>query len=147
MDLERYPSFTSNDYQDYEFYSEGPKGKVKKIIRYEKVNEKPIIYNLAFGDEDEETGRINDTAVTNNQDRDMVLATVASTIIDFTNHYGNHLILAEGSTPARTRLYQMGISSIWEEISTDFEVYGLREGDWHEFKRGVNYDAFLVKRK
>ena len=147
MDLQRYPSFTSNDYQDYEFYSEGPKGKVKKIVHYEKVNEKPIIYNIAFGDEDEETGRINDTAVTNNQDRDMVLATVASTIIDFTNHYGNHLIHAEGSTPARTRLYQMGISSIWEEISTDFEVYGLREGDWHEFMRSINYEAFLIKRK
>lgn len=147
MDLERYPTFASTDYQDYEFYSEGPKGRVKKIVRYQKINEKPIVYNLAFGDEDEETGRINDTSVTNNSDRDMVLATVAGTIIDFTNYHGNHLIHAKGSTPARTRLYQMGIASIWEEVSTDFEVYGLREGEWEEFKRGINYEAFFVKRK
>ena len=50
MDLERYPSFASTDYQEYEFYSEGPKGKVKKIVRYQKISEKPIVYNLAFGD-------------------------------------------------------------------------------------------------
>lgn len=85
MDLERYPTFASTDYQDYEFYSEGPKGRIKKIVRYQKINEKPIVYNLAFGDEDEETGRINDTSVTNNRDSDMVLATVAGTIIDFTH--------------------------------------------------------------
>lgn len=66
MDLERYPSFASTDYQEYEFYSEGPKGKVKKIVRYQKISEKPIVYNLAFGDEDEVTGRINDTSGTNN---------------------------------------------------------------------------------
>lgn len=147
MDLPRYPSFTSKDYRDFEFYSEGPKGRVKKVVRYQKINAQPVIYNLAFGDEGEITGQINDTSVTNNKDPDKVLATVAGTIVDFTNYYGKHLIYAKGSTPARTRLYQMGIARIWEDVRMDFEVYGLKDGRWRTFKKNVNYEAFFVKRK
>lgn len=76
-----------------------------------------------------------------------MLATVANTIIDFTNHYGNYSIVAEGNTPARTRLYQMGISNMPEEIKKDFEIYGLKDDDWHKFEKNVNYDGFLIKRK
>jgi hypothetical protein len=148
MNLERYTYFTNNDFLDYEFYSEGPKGKIKKVVRFTKITDKePIVYNLGFGDADEETGVFDDSIITNNKDRDLVLATVANTIIDFTNYYGNHYIFASGSTPARTRLYQIGISGIWEEISKDFEIYGLKEDNWHSFEKNVNYDAFLVKRK
>lgn len=93
------------------------------------------------------TGEINETSVTNNKDRDKVLATVAGTILDFTNYNGKHLIYAKGSTPARTRLYQMGIARIWEDVETDFQVYGLKDGRWRAFKKNVNYEAFFVKRK
>jgi hypothetical protein len=85
--------------------------------------------------------------VTNNEDKNKVLATVGNTIIDFTNYYGSHYIYAEGSTPARTRLYQMGIANLWDEINTQFWVYGLRDDNWYLFEKNVNYDAFLVKRK
>ena len=77
----------------------------------------------------------------------MVLATVARTVIDFTNVHGNHYILAAGSTPAWTRLYQMGISKLWDEISVDFIVQGYIDGNWRPFEKDVNYEAFLVKRK
>jgi hypothetical protein len=86
------------------------------------MNNEPIIYNLAFGDIPDGTDMIDDAVVSNNDDRDMILATVANTIFDFTNNYGKHYIFATGSTPARTRLYQMGISSLWNEISIDFAV-------------------------
>lgn len=33
MNLPRYNYFT-NDFQDYEFYSDGPKGKIKKLITF-----------------------------------------------------------------------------------------------------------------
>jgi hypothetical protein len=147
MNLECYSYFSNNNFLDYEFYSDGPKGKVKKVVRFMKVFEDSDIYNLAFGDVTEGNGNVDDSIITNNQDRDMVLATVANTIIDFTNHYGDRYIYAEGSTPARTRLYQMGIANLWEEISIDFEVYGLIDDVWHKFQRNVNYDAFLVKKK
>jgi hypothetical protein len=148
MNLEHYAYFSNNDFQDYEFYSDGPKGKIKKVVHFNRIpDQEPIAYNLGFGDVNPETGIIDDNIVTNNADRDMVLATIANTIIDFTNHYGNYYIYATGSTPARTRLYQMGIAGIWEEIRINFEVYGLKDDNWHEFKRNVNYDAFLVKKK
>jgi len=147
MNLKRYAYFTNEDFLDYEFYSEGPKGKIKKVVHYQKINENPVVYNLAFGDFNEETNTINDIINTNNDDRDIVLATVASTIIDFTDHYGDVYIYATGSTLARTRLYQMGISRIYIDIQNDFEVYGLLKGEWHRFIRPINYDAFLVKKK
>ena len=148
LNLERYTYFTNSDYLNYEFFSEGPKGKVKKIVCFTKIKEEePLVYNLAFGDVNDETGLIDDGVITNNADRDIVLATVANTVIDFTNHHGNHYIYARGSTPARTRLYQIGISGLLEDISTNFEVYGLRADSWHAFERNVNYEAFLIKRK
>jgi hypothetical protein len=148
MNLERYPYFAKNDYHDFEFYSEGPNGRIKKAVRFLKiVDEDPAFYNLAFGDVSDETDAIDDSIVSNNNDRDMVLATVAKTVIDFTNIHGNHYVFATGSTPARTRLYQISISALLNEISKDFEVMGFKDSRWESFKKNVNYEAFLVKRK
>lgn len=149
MNLERYPYINSNDYQDYEFYSEGPKGRIKKIVMFTKIpDSEPPIYNLGFGDHDPNSGETDDVVVSNNEDRDIVLATVANTIVEFCNHYGNHFIYAKGSTAGRTRLYQMGIAGLWQEISEDFDVYGLKNDVWHRFEpNSINYEAFLVKRK
>ncbi len=104
---------------------------------------------MGFGDVDNDDTVVHDDIVTNNNDRDKVLATVANTIFDFTNEHGNHsiFIFATGSAPSRTRLYQMGISRLWEVINKEFEVYGHINEEWHPFKRDVKYDAFLVKRK
>jgi len=149
MNLERYQYSNSNDYHDYEFYSEGPKGRISKMVTFSRIpNSDPAIYNLAFGDLSTVTGELDDSVSSNNQDREIVLATVANTIVEFCNHHGNHYIYAKGSTASRTRLYQMGITSLWEEISIDFEVYGLKDNDWQEFEPNQNnYDAFLVKRR
>lgn len=146
MNLERYKYFT-NDYRAYEFYSEGPKGRIKKAVVYSKIQNNPTVYNLAFGDEDVVTGKIIDSIVSNNKDRDIVLATVAATIIAFSERYGNHFIYATGSSQSRTRLYQISINMLWSEIEEDFIVFGFRDGGWHEFQKNVNYEAFLVKRK
>lgn len=148
MNLKRYPYFNSNDYQDYEFYSEGPKGRIKKLVTFTRIpNRAPLVYNLAFGDKND-IGELDDTTITDNQDRDVVLATVANTIGEFCNHHGNHYIYVKGSTPSRTRLYQMSIAGLWIEISKEFEVYGLRDNIWRKFiPNNLNYDAFLVKRR
>jgi hypothetical protein len=147
MNLNHYSYFASNDFKEYEFYSIGPKGRIKKVVLFTKIVGESTFYNLAFGDIDPDTGLVDDMAVTNNNDRDQVLATVANTINDFSDRYGNHFIYAEGSTLARTRLYQMSISALWEEISLNFEVYGFKDSAWHKFQKNVNYEAFFVKRK
>ena len=146
MHLERYDAFTT-DFQSYEFYSEGPRGRIKKAVFYQKIQDNPIVYNLGFGDVDLETGSVSDKIKTDNKDRDKVLATVADTINTFCDHYGDHYIYAKGSTTVRTRLYQMSISRLWEEISINFIVYGVIKGVAMDFHKNVNYDGFLVKRK
>jgi hypothetical protein len=115
MNLERYQYLNSNDYHYYEFYSEGPQGRISKMVTFSRIlNTNPVIYNLAFGDLNMVTGELDDTVISNNQDRTIVLTTVANTIAEFCNHHGNHYIYAKGSTPSRTRLYQMVITSLLE---------------------------------
>ena len=69
-------------------------------------------FNLGFGDQDESTGKINDLTISNNSDTDRILATVAATILEFTAHFPDAIVYVKGSTPARTRLYQMGDEAI-----------------------------------
>ena len=76
-----------------------------------------------------------------------MLATVASTLYVFTEKNTDAWVYATGSNNARTRLYRMGITLNLEEISADFEVFGLKENVWYEFEKGENYEAFLVKRR
>lgn len=127
----------------FEFTSVGRKGRVKKIVQYVEANLKDL-YNLGFGDKDEKTGEINDTIITNNGDSQKVLATVASTVYAFTDKHPNALIYAKGSNTARTRLYRMGITNNLLEIKKDFYVFGLKDDQWHEFRKNLEYEAFLI---
>lgn len=146
MKYEKYQLESDNKLLVFEFESVGPKGRIKKIVQYTETNLKDF-YNLGFGDKDENTGEINDLIITNNGDSMQVLATVASTVYAFTNKHPDAWIYATGSNKARTRLYRMGITNNLLEIKKDFEVYGLKDEKWVEFKKGVDYKAFLIKRK
>jgi hypothetical protein len=132
----------------YEFVSEGPKGQIKKMVQYTDTGTENI-YNLAFGDFDEKNNSINDISITNNGDSTKVLATVASTVYAFVEKYPNAWIFATGSTSVRTRLYRMGIANNIEEITSDFDVFGLttETNIWEEFIIGEDYEAFLITRK
>ena len=130
----------------YEFTSDGPRGKIQKIVKYSETNFKDL-YNLAFGDKDQTTGEINDKTISNNGDSDMVLATVVSTVYAFTDKYPDAWIFATGSTKARTRLYKIGISKYLLEIRLDFQVFGLKDDEWVKFEKDIEYEAFLVQRK
>jgi hypothetical protein len=106
-----------------------------------------LIWHLAFGDVDRDGG-VNDFVNSNNQDAEKVLATVAQAVISFTNLYPNALIFAEGSTPSRTRRYQMGINKFWKDIEADFNIFGLLKNEGFEpFLSGINYIGFACKRK
>ena len=130
----------------FEFISEGPKGKIPKVVIYSETNLKGF-YNLGFGDKNEETGKIDDNVVTNNDDSLKVLATVAATVYAFTDKNPEYWVFASGVTESRTRLYRIGITNNLKEIEKDFEVYGLVDDVWVKFKKGTEYRAFLVKRK
>ena len=143
---DRYDVKTSADVEAFEFESIGPRGTIKKIVRYTEINIKNY-YNLGFGDKDPITGFISDLSVTNNNDSKKVLATVAATLYAFTESHPGATIIATGSTEARTRLYRIGIANNLIKIEQDFNILGLTETDWEPFRKNVTYGAFLVWRK
>lgn len=148
MNKEYYALETHNDRMEFEFCSEGPKGKIAKGIKYQFMygNEVPF-YNLAFGDLNGQTGEINDLSISDNADKELILATVAASVIMFTDNFPGAAIHAEGSTPSRTRLYQIAIASNYDDIVNLLSVFGYKNGSWHVFEKNVNYEAFVVMRK
>ena len=81
MKLPRYEYSTESEAELFRFISEGNRGSIKKLVVYSQMLQSDI-YNLAFGDYDENTDAIDDTIVTNNNDSEKVLATVASKCMD-----------------------------------------------------------------
>ncbi|MES2777117.1 MAG: hypothetical protein V4722_23275 [Bacteroidota bacterium] len=146
MKLSRYEYTADGHAELFMFTSVGPKGAIKKLVVYSQMLQNDI-YNLGFGDYNEDNGTIDDIVITDNNDSQKILATVASTLYVFTDKHPDVWVYATGSNTARTRLYRMGITTNLEEIIVDFEVYGLQNETWHEFKKGEDYQAFLVKRK
>lgn len=146
MHLERYSFTTEREHVNYEFVSEGQNGEIRKAIIFKLIDSKREIYNLGFGDYNEETKEVDDLSVSNNQDRDKILATVAAAVIDFSEKHPTATIVALGSTDSRTRLYRMGITKHFENISNIFDVEGFNNG-WKPFEKEHNYEAFSIKRK
>jgi hypothetical protein len=124
MKIATYPFVKGPENYYYEFFSEGPNGTIKKVVEYFRWEIDTDVFNLAFGDWDEDNGRI-----------------------DVMEDYPGAIILAKGSTPSRTRLYQMGIAKVLNEINQSFEIKGFINNSWRLFQKGINYSAFLLKTK
>ena len=139
-DLDIAPSFMS-----YEFVSEGPKGRITKLIKYTETEEKGF-YNLGFGDKIEESEEFEDTIISDNKDSERVLATVAATVYLFTKHYPNTYVYAKGSNNARTRLYCIGLKNHLEVIETDFNLFGYINSKWETYQKNRDYTAFNHKK-
>lgn len=146
MKLERYKLKAEDSLMVFEFVSDGPKGRIPKIVKFSETNLKDL-FNLAFGDKDLNTGEINDLSISNNGDSEKILSTVVAAVYAFTDYYPNSFVYATGSTKARTRLYRMGITKYLKEITKYFYVYGLHNDEWENFEKEIEYDAFLAKRK
>jgi hypothetical protein len=145
-----YPFLISRDtlYLDFDFQSEGPKGTIKKVVRYVlRDGDGSTFFELAFGDRKSETKDFDHMVVSNNSDMKKILATVAETTVEFTKRFPDLAVIALGSTLTRTRLYQMMISNNLEAIQTVFDVYGLRNQTWEPFERNTSYEAFALQRK
>lgn len=148
MNLDHYQFRLRSDYHEYEFFSLGTNGRIRKIVRLSLIKSRNIpFYNLAFGDWKNGTNHLDDTTVSNNGDKTKVLSTVATIVLDFTDRHPDAIIHAEGSTPARNRLYQMGISQLWNEVKMLFQVYGVKsDGSLESFRKNENYHSFYAKR-
>ncbi len=148
MNLERYSYYSSKTFLDFKFENEGPKGAIKKIVRFSLQNANGITYcNLGFGDINPKTGKVDDLIISDNKDKDKILATVAAIVLDFTEKFPDMIVYAKGSTAGRTRLYQMGIAANYDQIESLLYVYGYSDGRWEFFRKRVNYYAFISLRK
>jgi hypothetical protein len=130
MLLDRYGYRVNSSHQQYEFESAGPNGIITKIVIYQYMETVEYVdhYNLFFGDVNQLTGKLCDLSVT--------------------NHFSGCRIYARGSNPIRTRLYQMGIASHFDEINNHFLIRGEHpEKRWVPFRTGENYRAFLATRR
>lgn len=65
MNLERYPVKADDDFKRFEFFSEGPWGRIRKVVQFQQDGN-DFLYNLAFGDWDEISGGINHNSRSNN---------------------------------------------------------------------------------
>lgn len=146
MKNEQYVVESSSSLLKFEFHSEGPKGRIRKQIVFRAFEDAPTVFNLGFGDVDE-NDEINDTVVTDNRDSQKVLTTVALAVLRFYEKYSGNFVYVTGSTKSRTRMYRMGIAKNIDEISANFVIYGYVYDSWEEFRQNTDYQAFLIEKK
>lgn len=123
MNAEKYPLKAGSRYTYFEFTSDGPRGTIRKLIKFQKTANSDV-YNLAFGDFDPQSQVIDDLATSGNGDTEKVLATVIKAVYTFFDQYPDVFVYATGSTKSRTRLYRMGITRFYDEMKKDFYLYG-----------------------
>jgi hypothetical protein len=144
MNMERYDFVKIPESIYYKFYSKGPKGYIKKVVEFYTLRRD--IYNLSFGDW-RFAQEIDDMVVTNNNDRDKVLCTVAGVVEAFMTERPKSIVFAEGSTQSRNRLYRIGISKFLNKITHHFDIRGLTEQGWESFQKNTHYSGFMLKPK
>ncbi len=150
MNIEQYEC-QIDDNTTFTFYSKGEK-VIKKIIKYESINLKLRtpdnrtfeIYNLGFGDEDEETKKIKDNVVSNNGDGRIVFNTVLNSIPTFISAKGNVGVSVKGSDDQRHRVYHKFLSSNIEEYSKEYSFYGIKDNRIVPFVKNEIYENIVI---
>jgi hypothetical protein len=146
MKIEKYHLKSDNTLSYFEFISVGSKGAIRKMIEFQTTSI-PGLYNLAFGDKNPDTGELDDLAISNNGDTEKVLGTVVSALYAFFSKNPEAIVYATGSTPARTRLYRIGINRFYNDIQSDFYLYGQSGDKLYAFEIGKEYEGFVAQRK
>jgi hypothetical protein len=147
MKIPKYALRADQSFTVFEFVSLGANGEITKRIEFTKLAWAEEVYNLGFGDLRQPDGEMDDLAVSNNGDSQQVLATVVGAVYEFTARHPHAWVYAEGSTPARLRLYRMAIAKHLIEVTKDFRLFGLKDESWEEFAKTSPYRALLAQRK
>jgi hypothetical protein len=135
----------TDDFSIFDFLSIGKKGLIPKRIEFTHT-EIPNIVNLAFGDIDE-NGEINDYSISDNGDRNKILATVAFATDLYLNKNPEMWVYFKGSTQERTRLYRMAIGLNFEELAVKFDIYAEQTGGFIPFRKNVEVKGVLIRKK
>ena len=135
----------TDDFNVFDFISTGKNGDILKRAAFTQTDQDGV-YNLALGDVDEEN-EIDDYAITDNGDRNKVLATVASIVEAYTKRFPDRWIIFRGSTQERTRLYRMAVGLHFDELSTKYEIWAYVNDEILPFSKDMKINAFFIKRK
>ncbi|WP_409021359.1 DUF6934 family protein [Dyadobacter sp. CY261] len=140
-----YQTESNEENTRFQFQSIGKRGVFEKVIFFTPLT--IDTYNLSLVDYDKATGSYDDLSVTDNGDMPEVLVTAISAIHQFLGSNPGKKIYFEGSTPARTRLYQIAISKIYYPEQSDLLISGLQDDQWFPFEPNVNFEGFLAEKK
>jgi hypothetical protein len=148
MKYDMYPDYKyTHDYSVFDFVSIGKNGAIPKKITF-TTTELEYVYNLAFGDVDE-NGDIDDFRISDNGDRNKILATVFNVVDIYTKKFPERWIYFRGSTSERTRLYRIAVGLNLEELSEIFEIYAFtdKQEELKLFTKNMEISSFVIKRK
>ena len=137
----------ADDLSTFEFLSVGRRGKFLKLIVF-RPTEYDNLFNLVFGDMTT-GGRLDVNSISDNGDRNKILATIFSAIDKYTKRYPERMIYFTGSTEARTRLYRMAIGLHLEELSLTYEIFAQMKSQdqFIKFQKNMEISAFVIRRK
>lgn len=134
----------NDDCTRFQFQSIGKRGIFEKVVLITQLS--GAVYNLSLLDYDPTNEGYDDSSTTDNGDMQIVLATVISAIKIFTDAYSDRLIYFEGSTPSRTRLYQISIAKFYHSLKNHFNIYGRKNEIWMDFEPNITFDSFLIQK-
>ncbi len=135
----------TDDFSIFDFVSVGKNGRFPKRIEF-MPTEIPNIFNLAFGDIDE-NGEIDDYSISNNGDRNKILATVTYAVEIYLNKHPEKWVYFKDSTQERTRLYRMAVGLNLNELLLKFEIYAEQGEGMVPFQKNMEVMGVLVKKK
>lgn len=159
----------------YFFESVGKKSIIKVII-YSPIDYRDgkVVFNLGFGDYDEELGTIIDNVNSNNNDMRIVFNTVLSTVPLFFNNYPEAVIIVSGSDShedfikeclptctkkceehcknyqRRIKTYRYYVDKNFDELTEDYIFFGRNKSKANTFVQYIpnhEYDDILVYKK
>ena len=144
MKRKAYETIQNEDKTVFKFTSTGGKGVIVKVVSF--YSEGGNTWGLGFGDETTEN-EFDDRVISNNNDIFRVIQTVANTIHDFMEAHPGCNVLIEGVDVKRKALYNQVFKRKWEEIRTQFTVFGVSETNIESYDPKKTYGMFVVSKK
>jgi hypothetical protein len=146
MNEPSYPFSHIDDKLIFEFESISETKSIRKLIEYRLIDNNTLLYNLALVDV-LPNGDVSDLSVSDNKDMPKVLSTVFQSMLYFFDAKPQAKIFIQGSTPSRTRLYQIAISKYMIEFEQKFDIWGFMGSEMELFLKGKNYEIFVISTK
>lgn len=146
MNEESYPFNSIEQIFVFEFESISPNKTIKKLVEISLVDVENQVFNIALLDV-LPGNTMSDITVSNNSDMPKVLTTVFRALDQFFKLIPAARVLLSGSTPSRTRLYQMAMSKYLYELELKFDIWGFMGDNPESFTKRRNYERFTISLK